>query len=170
MIRHFISAQCVRTSEGDLPEYLFTADDTGVSGSEGFINPPGLHPLPHPMDSFIAGLRDDEDVGLCQVSCDTHDKHLRQWAMAIETAKTPPAKIAKLGEVWEYTGGPGTFPSGLFFVASRSALVPYALLYMDTGTLLLLSVGAQVDGGIQLEHPNDWTCHGLLADLIKGKV
>ena len=171
MIRHFISQARIQTTEGRLPIEMFITTDDVVSGWQGYVDPPQLKTIPSAMAKFIYGLQQGAIHGLIMVPGSTYEENLRMWNMAIQTAKTPPAKIAKLGEVWEYAGHPGTFPSGLFIVASNSALVPHAMLYMETGSLFPLSVGAQVDGGIELGRPDDWTCHGLLTDLIaKGKA
>ena len=169
MIRHYASTATVKTTEGDLPKELYTAHDDGVHGLELLSGPLRYRGTADTFWRFTA-LAGQAEIGLNECPMVLHTRWLQLWDKAIAAAKTPPAKIAKLGEVWEYVGGPGTFPNGLFYVASRSALVPHAMLYMDTGTLLLLSVGAQVKDGIQLESPNDWTCHGRLADLIRGQV
>jgi len=170
MNRHFISHQCIQTSEGELPKYLFIAGDSEVTGVEGFIYDLGMHRLPNPMDSFISGLQ-DQAHGLYEVACDLHATKLRLWDIVIQTANTPPAKIAKLGEVWEYVGGLETARGFLYYVRKPPALcTAVSLCRLDTG-VPLTQTGKPVQGGIQLERPDDWTCHGLLTDLIaKGKA
>ena len=172
MIRYFISQERIQTTEGRLPTEMFISTDDVVSGWQGYIDPPQLKTIPSPMAKFIYGLQRGEVHGLTMVQGSSYEENLRMWNMAIATANTPPAKIAKPGEVWERTDGISCSPTGMYYVSPHSEAMPLVMRHVATG--YHEQGGTRLDGGkggIRLDHPDDWTCHGLLTDLIaKGKA
>ena len=169
MIRYFISRDRIQTTQGRLPIEMFIVTGDVVSGWQGYIDPPRLKTIPSQMAKFISGLQQGENYGLYDVTIDTYEQSLRMWNLAIQTAKIPPAKIAKPGEVWECTGRLFDMPAGMYSVGFCSVKVPLVMYCMDTGVHRV--AGQLVDSGIQLESPSDWKCHGPLAEFIaKGKA
>jgi len=170
MIRYYASVHSVPTTEGALPSALYIAGDTSVHGWE--LNPGPLRcvQMNAPLWRLMVDTEHKEArLHECSLSTYTEWRHL--WDAAIQTAKTPPAKIAKLGEVWELTGGELTMLCGMYYVTTHSEYVPIVMRHMTTGACSVGSAGAPVTAGIQLKSPGDWTCHGLLTDLItKGKA
>ena len=95
MNRYFISHERIQTSEGRLPVEMFIATNDAVSGWGYLVDPPQLNPIQDPIGRFIKGLQRGEDCGLYVVSSDTYEENLRLWNMAIQTAKTPPARRSR---------------------------------------------------------------------------
>lgn len=166
MIRHYTSIITVKTTEGDLPQSLYRVDNDCAEGLELLCDPLCRKRIEEPLWRFLSVLKEN---GLTECSRDIHDTWSRMWDKAIATAKTPPVKIAKLGEIWEYTGRLFNMSGSMYSVSFCAAEVMLVMYQMSTGAHRV--AGKVVNGGIQLDYPDDWTCHGLLTDLIaKGKA
>jgi len=170
MIRYYASTILIGTAEGNLPKELFTAHDYGIEGIELRADPLRRSRIKAPFWSFMDQAEQSYPL-LDECSLAAHTEWLRLWDKAVKAAETPPTNIAKPGEVWDYTGVSKTMPRGFYYVADYCAsTLSFSLLCINTGDRVLASAGTQVGNGIQFDHPDDWTCHGRLTDLIRGKV
>jgi len=158
---YFLSRSVVPTSQGELPEFMFTAEGSQVSALRGFNNPPGLHPVPSPIYKFISGLQ-GSDGGPRQVTYADWNICVNRWDLVVETAKVSLslAKIAKPGEVWKHVSG------ALYCVIPSPSMSGMLMSNICDGYSKYF--GPWRDGGILLDDPDIWTCYGLITDLVKG--
>jgi len=158
MIRYYASIATIKTTEGLLPQSLYRADNDCVEGHDLLSDPLRREAMKEPFWRFMA-TSGDKGTLLSECSRGACDRWIQLSNKAIAAAKSPPvknAKIAKPGEVWEEAGD------------------LYHVIPPLVGEVWMLNIrngcwrygGTQQDGGILLDNPDTWTCHGLMVDML----